>query len=102
MLYEAVWEDREKPRANPTKGWMLVTLSVAVSIDALAVGLTMAFLGVPILMPCIVIGVVAAVFSAAGITFGHRLARRWGQAAEVLGGLVLIGIGVRVLVSHLS
>jgi len=101
MLRDAVSGEKRDNRANPTKGWMLVTLSVATSIDALAVGLSMAFLRIDILLPSVVIGVVAAAVTAVGITFGARILSRWGRVADVLGGCVLILIGVHILVSHL-
>lgn len=84
--------------SDPTRGWVLVGLSVATSIDALAVGISMAFLEVSILFPCIIIGIVAALFSTVGITFAHRVLRRWSRFAEVLGGCILIFIGVRIMV----
>jgi putative Mn2+ efflux pump MntP len=102
MLMEAWRGDRQGARSNPTKGWMLVSLSVATSIDALAVGLSLAFLAVPILLPSIVIGIVAAGFSTAGITLAGRLFRGWGRGAEMLGGSVLILIGVRILIANFA
>ena len=102
MLLEA-WRGNGQPGgSDPTKGWTLVMLSVATSIDALAVGLSLAFLAVPILLPSIVIGIVAAGFSTAGITLASRLFRNWGRRAEVLGGVVLILIGIRIVVEHVT
>ena len=100
MLFEAGRGGNDPPRSDPTRGWSLVMLSVATSIDALAVGLSMAFLRIAVLVPSIVIGLVAASFSFAGITFAGRVLRRWGRVSEVLGGLVLILIGARIFVSH--
>ena len=99
-----LWESRhEKPAAasDPTRGWMLVTLSIATSIDALAVGLSMGLLDVSIWAPCLVIGLVAAAFTTAGILGGSRLGQRWGRVAETAGGCVLLAIGVKVLADHL-
>ena len=98
MLLEARSGDGGEPAADPSKGWMLVGLSVATSIDALAVGLSMAFMQVSVWLPCVVVGVVAALFSAVGITFSGRVLRRWGRAAAVAGGCILILIGVRIVV----
>jgi manganese efflux pump family protein len=100
MLWESVCPP-ENPAQDPTRGWTLLILSVATSIDALAVGLSLAFLEVSIWVPSLVIGVVAAILSAVGAFFGSRLGRRFGVWAERFGGLVLIAIGVRILVSHL-
>jgi manganese efflux pump family protein len=91
------------PRAvtDPTKGWQLVLLSVATSIDALAVGLSLAMLGSPIVMPALVIGVITMVVTGIGMEIGQRLGQHWGQRVEVVGGLVLIAIGVRILAAHI-
>ncbi len=87
---------------DPTRGWMLLTLSIATSIDALAVGLSLALIEVSIWTAGAVIGVVAALLSAAGAVFGSRLGCRLGVWAERFGGLVLIGIGGRILIDHLA
>lgn len=100
MLQDACSRARAEMRSNPTKGWMLVGLSMATSVDALAVGVGMAFLEVRILLPCVVIGLVAATFTAIGIVTADRVLRRWGRVAEVFGASVLILIAVRIVLSH--
>ena len=85
---------------DPTKGWTLVMLSVATSIDALAVGLSMAFLGVEVWMPSVIIGVVALFMTAVGMMFGSRLGTMFGRRVGLIGGLILIGIGIKILVEH--
>jgi putative Mn2+ efflux pump MntP len=94
-------EDEHPPCGDPTSGWALVLLSIATSIDALAVGLSLAMLGSPIVVPAVVIGVVAAAFTAVGLALGRRIGVAWGRRVEVIGGLVLLLIGVRILVEHL-
>lgn len=84
-----------------TKGWLLLTLSVATSIDALAVGLTFAFLEVNIALASSAIGLVAFVATAIGFLLGRRAGKLIGRQAEAIGGMVLIGIGLRILLSHL-
>jgi putative Mn2+ efflux pump MntP len=101
MLWESSRDVHPDEKADPTKAAVLLVLSLATSIDAFSVGLSLAFLQVKILMPCIVIGAVTFVLSAIGAGFGSRIGRRWGVWAEVTGGLVLILIGVRILFSHL-
>jgi putative Mn2+ efflux pump MntP len=102
MLYEAIHPDREnRERGDPTRGMRLLMLSIATSIDALAVGLTIAFLKQSVWMPAVVIGVVAGGMTVLGIRFGSKLGHRWEVRAEVLGGLVLIFIGARILYLHL-
>lgn len=102
MLYEAFVRKESNDTHDPTRGLRLVTLSVATSIDALAVGMSMALWGVSVWLPSVVIGVVAAAMTAVGITFGSRIGPRWGRWAEVAGGAVLILIGLKLLLSHLS
>lgn len=79
----------------------LLILAVATSIDALAVGLSYSILGSPILLPASVIGLVTLVLCLAGCEFGKRLGARFESWAEVAGGLVLLGIGAKILLEHL-
>lgn len=104
MLWEALHHEDGEPRSwrDPTSGWMLVMLSVATSIDALAVGLSLAMIGMPIVFPAIVIGIAAAGFTMTGMLIGRRIGAHWGTRVEVLGGLILVGIGVKILIEHLA
>jgi putative Mn2+ efflux pump MntP len=97
------WRTGERPKAkDPTRGATLVVLSVATSLDALAVGLSLSLLQVPIWWPALVIGAVATTFTAAGLQLGRLVAAasRMGVWAEAAGGLVLLAIGVRILAQH--
>lgn len=94
-------DDAEADVKDPTRGWSLVAASVATSIDAFAVGISFAFLRVDIWVPVAVIGLVTAALTTAGMHLGYRLGLRFGQRMEIAGGLVLIGIGLRILVQHL-
>ena len=102
MIWEARREDSGEARGDPTRGWMLVTLSVATSLDALAVGFSMALLGVLVWTPAIVIGIVTCTLSTVGILFGGRLGTRWGRWAKLVGGCVLLAIGLRIVVAHVA
>lgn len=104
MLLEAIFRDGEKLDASrdPTSGWSLVILSVATSIDALAVGLSLGVIGSSILVPVLVIGIVAAAFTILGMFLGRRIGIRWGQRVEILGGIILLAIGCRILWAHLA
>jgi len=89
--------------ADPTKGTPLLLLAVATSIDALAVGLSMALLGQAVLFPAVVIGLVCFSLTAIGIHLGRimcSVAGNWGNRANALGGLVLIAIGANILREH--
>lgn len=103
MIYEALKQsDDHGQRTDPTKGWSLVLLSVATSIDALAVGLSLALLDVDIWYPAVVIGLVAGAFTAVGMQLGTRFGALLGRRMEVVGGVILIAIGVQILVEHLG
>lgn len=79
----------------------LLVLGVATSIDALAVGVSLALLDVSIVGAAILIGVVTAALSLGGVAIGHHAGRRLSACAELVGGLVLVGIGVKILLDHL-
>jgi putative Mn2+ efflux pump MntP len=100
MIREAFEEHEEKPVSDPTRGLTMVVLSVATSIDALAVGLSLAMLGVSVWLPAAVIGLVAGVLTVTGMLLGRRLGGNWGRRVEVCGGLVLCAIGVKILLEH--
>lgn len=99
MLWEACHGAEDIAKADPTRGWTLVTLSVATSLDALAVGLSLALIGVSVWIPSVVIGVVTAALTAFGIGCGSRVGQRWGRGAEIAGGCVLLLIGLKILVA---
>ena len=100
MIREGTGVHGEKPVSLATGPLLL--LAVATSIDALAVGATFAFLDTGILFPCLVIGLTTFGISLLGVFLGGVIGERWGEAVEVLGGVVLIGIGVRILATHLA
>lgn len=100
MIVEAFEEKEDKVVSDPTRGLTMVMLSVATSIDALAVGLSLAMLGVSVWLPAAVIGVVAGVLTVFGMLLGRRLGAGWGKRVEVCGGLVLCIIGVKILLEH--
>jgi putative Mn2+ efflux pump MntP len=93
-------KDGKAFKQDPSTGRFLVVLSFATSIDAFAVGLTIAFLKVSVLLSVIMIGVVALILSAVGLFAGIRLGEVFGKRLEVLGGLILLGIGIRVVITH--
>jgi len=87
--------------SDPSRGRTLVILAIATSIDALAVGLSMAMLDVNIIVPSLVIGVVAGLLSIIGLLIGNKLGEKFGKRMEIIGGIILIAIGIRVVLSHL-
>jgi putative Mn2+ efflux pump MntP len=94
-------DDDDKQKSDATKGWTLVGLSVATSIDALAVGLSMGLLGIDVWFPSMIIGLAAAGMTAFGMLFGKKLGQQFGHKMELVGGIILIGIGLKILVEHL-
>lgn len=101
MIRSGIRNDGEPKATDPSRGLTLVVLSVATSLDALAVGVSMALLGVDVWFPAVIIGLVAGALSAAGMHLGRPLGRRAGRRLEIAGGLVLIGIGVKIVLEHL-
>jgi putative Mn2+ efflux pump MntP len=97
MLWDASQHGGVSTPSDPSRGISLVTLSMATSVDALAVGMSMALWGVSVLGPSVVIGLIAAALSAVGVGFGSRLGPRWENGVEISGGLLLLGIGVASL-----
>jgi len=103
MIWGALHEVKEKrDLSDPTSGWTLVVLSIATSIDALAVGLSLAMIGSAIILPAIIIGLVAAAFTIAGMLLGRRIGSLWGRRVEALGGIILVAIGIKIVIEHLS
>ena len=103
MIREAFHKDREKKgKSDPTKGITLLMLSVATSIDALAVGLSLSVLNLSIWFPALIIGMVAALATAVGLHMGKTVgaSSHMSQYAECIGGIVLLLIGVRILYEH--
>lgn len=101
MIRSGLNKEIDSVRANPTKGWQLVILSVATSIDAMAVGLSLALINTPILQASIIIGLVTLGLSLFGLLVGYKLGERFGKRMEIVGGLILIGIGLRILATHI-
>lgn len=84
-----------------TSGKTLFMLSIATSIDALAVGLSMALIGDPVVIPALIIGITSFVLSGMALLTGNRLGTMFGKKMEVIGGAILIAIGIRILITHL-
>ncbi|MGM9520990.1 MAG: manganese efflux pump MntP family protein [Oscillospiraceae bacterium] len=101
MIYEALQNEEE----SSDKGFdikELFVLAVATSIDALAVGISFALLGMSIWMPITIIGTTTFVLSAFGVFVGHKFGARYKQKAELAGGVILILIGLKILLEHLG
>ena len=103
MLWEAL-HTKEEEVINPLDNKLLTILAVATSIDALAVGVTFAAMELELLSllsHCAVIGIVTFIISAFGVYIGDKCGNIFGNKAEIAGGLVLIGIGAKILIQSL-
>ncbi|MBU1342890.1 MAG: manganese efflux pump MntP family protein [Proteobacteria bacterium] len=101
MIREGMDNSLETQKKDPSKGMTMVMLSVATSIDALAIGLSLAMLEVNIWYPSAMIGVITAGMSLVAIKIGTKLGAMLGKRMEIFGGIVLVFIGSRILFSHL-
>ena len=100
MIWES-FKKAEERTGDITRGWLLLTLAVATSIDALAAGLTFAFIQIDILVASLIIGAVSFAVTVVGFLLGRHVGKWLGKRAEMVGGLILLGIGVKILVEHL-
>lgn len=101
MIKESFTDQQKEYNFNPSKGWNLIVLSVATSIDALAVGLSLSFIGVHIWHPAALIGIITGALSLVGILLGARIGGRCGKRAGLVGGLILCIIGIQIVIEHL-
>ena len=101
MIKEACEKD-DGQEHNPDFSFRtMLVLAVATSIDALAVGVSFAFMGADIWTSILVIGLMTAAFSALGVQLGHIFGARFKSKAEFAGGLILVGIGIKILLEHM-
>ena len=106
MIYEARFLAGDEAadaatEPDPTKSLTLLVLAFATSIDALAVGASLALLRVTIALPALMIGVITAIFALVGVQIGQRFGASLGKRIEMAGGLALVAIGLRILIDHL-
>jgi putative Mn2+ efflux pump MntP len=106
MIKESFDKDEENHHFNPKRLPVILTLAVATSIDALAVGISFACTGMDtlqdILWPIVIIGIVSFLFSMLGCFIGVFFGKRINLRAELWAGIILIGIGVKILMEHME
>ena len=101
MIHEALTSDGDEPRrTNPFAVRTLAALAIATSIDALAVGVSFSLLEIGLVQTVTIIGVVTFALSYLAVLFGRRVGERFSAHAELAGGVVLIGIGLKILIEH--
>ncbi len=101
MIVEAFSPEEEKS-FNPLITKVLIGIAIATSIDALVVGVTLAFIEVNILLALGVIGFITFLAAMIGMLLGKKVQNHYGKKIEIMGGLILFGIGLKILISHLS
>ena len=101
MIRSAQAGNERAVQQDPSRGMMLVILSVATSLDALAIGLSLALSQVSIWYPAVVIGIVTGVVSFIGILLGRQFSKKVGKRAAVAGGVLLVLTAIRILLAHL-
>ena len=101
MIHSGIYGTEADCHTDPSRGRTLIVLCLACSLDALAVGLSLAMLQVKILSASLIIALVSFGFSLVGLLAGHELGVKFGKRMEIVGGLILIGIGLRILSTHL-
>ncbi|MFH1038950.1 MAG: manganese efflux pump MntP family protein [PVC group bacterium] len=101
MIYESFKLDDQEQTDADFNFPVLLTLSLATSIDALAVGLSLSFLRVAIALPAVIIGTVTFLLSFLGVVLGNKVGHFFERKIEIAGGIILIGIGIKILIEHL-
>jgi manganese efflux pump family protein len=98
MLYESLNKDEtaEAFRSDPTRGWSLIGLSIATSLDALGVGFSMGLARSNLLLPAVCIGITAGVMTWVGVSLGRRLSHGFGKRVETFGAVILFLIGFKL------
>ena len=102
MIYESFTVESSDKEIKPLNVFVLLILSVATSIDALAVGISLSFLEISIAIPAIIIGTVTFLLTLLGVFIGNRFGHFFENKIEIIGGLILIGIGVKILIEHIT
>jgi putative Mn2+ efflux pump MntP len=101
MVYESFKIRSAEENLNPSNIFILLVLSVATSIDALAIGITLSFLKVSLATAVGIIGLVTFVLSYLGVFIGKRFGHFFENKIEAIGGLILIGLGLKILFEHI-
>lgn len=97
MIKEGLDRDPEEPMKELSL-WPLLLVAIATSIDAAVAGITLPTIGAPIVLACVVIGLTTSLLTYPGVYLGALVGARIGKWAEVLGGLILIGLGIKIFV----
>ena len=100
MIQETFSKSKKDFKSDPSKGKIMIMLATATSIDALVVGFSFAMMRIDIWYPGAIIGVIKAIMSIIGLNAGKFLGTRYGNLMAIIGGLIIIGIGIKIFMSH--
>ena len=101
MIWESLTKEESNKNFDPLNLYVLLGMSLATSIDACIVGISFGFLQINIILAVFKIGTVTFIISMLGILFGKKTGSRFGKKMEIVGGIILIGIGTKILIEHL-
>ena len=101
MIYESFLKEENNTSANPLNPVVLIGMAIATSIDALVVGVSFAFMNMNIYLSVAIIGLVTFLVSMVGMLFGKKVGGKLGKRMEIVGGIILIIIGLKMLFSHI-
>lgn len=101
MIINALIHHSKQSNLNPKSFWVMISLAVATSIDALVIGLSLTILKIPILLSVAIIGGITFIISFAGVFLGKKMFLKLGNRAEIAGGIVLVLLGIKILVEHI-
>ncbi len=102
MIYESIFLKEEKKENKILSFYELFILAIATSLDALAIGISLSLLNVSIFFSAFVIGIITFIVSAIGVKIGKTLGHLFENKLAIVGGLVLIGIGIKILINHIA
>jgi putative Mn2+ efflux pump MntP len=100
VIYTSLKDEEKNAPFNPLNFKVMLSLGIATSIDATAVGLSMSLVNINILTPAIIIGIVTLIVSSLGVVFGSKVGQRYNLRLNILGGIILIFIGCTILAQH--
>jgi manganese efflux pump family protein len=101
MIYESLKKEEDKKQLDPLKLSVMVGMAIATSIDALIVGVSFAFINVNIMFSVAIIGSLTFLVSMLGMLLGKKLGSFFGRKIEIVGGVILISIGIKILLEHI-
>jgi len=102
MIWESLKKEEECKVIDPFKPAVLFGIAVATSIDALVTGVSFAFLDVNIILSVVTIGIITCMSAMLGMLFGKKAEKHFGKRMEIVGGIILIAIGIKILIEHLN